>query len=187
MGARSEATEFAAALLAARRGRAWAYEHLFHLVAEPLLGYLRARGAGDADGIANEVLMRALTQLDRFEGDESGFRAWVFTIARCRLLDDRRARQRRIRTQPLDAVSEWLIGGDVETDAMAELGSDWVAELLGSLAADQRDVLLLRVVSDLSIEETATVLDKTPGAVKAMQHRALASIRRKISPQAVSI
>jgi RNA polymerase sigma-70 factor, ECF subfamily len=160
---------------------------LFHLVAEPLLGYLRSRGAGDADAIANEVLMRALTQLDRFEGDESGFRAWVFTIARCRLLDDRRAGQRRVTTQSLDKPSEWLIGGDVEVDAMAELGSDWVEAILDSLAPDQRDVLLLRVVSDLSIEETATVLDKTPGAIKALQHRALASIRRKISVQAVSI
>ncbi len=187
MGARRGGTDFVAALGAARRGKAWGYEHLFHLVAEPLLGYLRSRGAGDADGVANDVLMRALTQLDRFEGDESGFRAWVFTIARCRLIDDRRARHRRIGTQALDAVSVGLIGGDVEMDAMAELGTDWVEALLDSLAPDQRDVLLLRVVSDLSIEETATVLGKTPGAVKALQHRALASIRQKMSPEAVSI
>ena len=70
---------------------------------------------------------------------------------------------------------------------MAQLGSDWVTAILDSLASDQRDVLLLRVVSDLSIDETATVLGKTPGAVKALQHRALASIRRKIPEAAVSI
>jgi RNA polymerase sigma factor (sigma-70 family) len=187
VGSGSCATDFASALVSARRGRAWGYEHLFHLVAAPLLGYLRSRGAGDADAVANDVLMRALSQLDRFEGDESAFRAWVFTIARCRLVDDRRAQQRRIAAHTLGAASERLVGGDVEADAMAQLGSDWVTAILDSLASDQRDVLLLRVVSDLSIDETATVLGKTPGAVKALQHRALASIRRKIPEVAVSI
>jgi RNA polymerase sigma factor (sigma-70 family) len=187
VGSGSCATDFASALVSARRGRAWGYEHLFHLVAAPLLGYLRSRGAGDADAVANDVLMRALSQLDRFEGDESAFRAWVFTIARCRLVDDRRAQQRRIAAHTLGAASERLVGGDVEADAMAQLGSDWVTAILDSLASDQRDVLLLRFVSDLSIDETATVLGKTPGAVKALQHRALASIRRKIPEVAVSI
>jgi RNA polymerase sigma-70 factor (ECF subfamily) len=184
---RSGRTDFASVLVSARRGKAWAYEHLFHLVGDPLLGYLRAQGAEDADVIVNDVLMRALTQLDGFEGGESGFRAWVFTIARCRLIDERRARQRRIGAQTLGPASEWLPGGDAEDDAMAELGSEWVAAILDSLAPDQRDVLLLRIVSDLSIEETSMVLAKTPGAVKALQHRALASIRRKISVAAVSI
>jgi len=184
---RSGRTDFASVLVSARQGKAWAYEHLFHLVAEPLLGYLRAQGADDADAIVNDVLMRALTQLHAFEGGEPGFRAWVFTIARCRLVDDRRARQRRIGAQALDPAAERLVGGDVEVEAMAELGSDWLAMILDSLAPDQRDVLVLRVVSDLSIEETAMVLAKTPGAVKALQHRALASIRRKISKAAVSI
>ena len=91
----------------------------------------------------------------RFEGDESDFGHGCSRSPRCRLIDDRRAQQRRIATQTLGAASERLVGGDVEADAMAQLGSDWVTAILDSLASDQRDVLLLRVVSDLSIDETA--------------------------------
>jgi RNA polymerase sigma factor (sigma-70 family) len=187
LSVRHDGVEFGAALTAARRGHPWGHGYLVRLVADRLLGYLRAQGAVDPDGLANDVLVQVLTGLERFKGDESGFTSWVFTIARCRLIDERRARRRRVDTQPLDAQCFDLVGGDVHDDVMAALGGDWVDATLQSLPPDQRDVLLLRVVSDLSIDETAAVLGKTSGAVKALQHRAVAAIRRKISAEAVSL
>ncbi len=78
-------------------------------------------------------------------------------------------------------LSRQLDGADPADDVLDGLGNDRAAALLAGLAPDQRNVLLLRVVADLSIEETALALRKSPGAVKALQHRAVASLRRSLS------
>ncbi|HEX5585677.1 MAG TPA: RNA polymerase sigma factor [Acidimicrobiia bacterium] len=183
--------EFEVVLGAAQGGKSWAFERLFHLVAQPILAYFRAQGSSDPDALTNETLLRAFREVGSFSGDADGFRAWTFTIARCRLIDERRARARRPQTEPLtdDAGVARLVprGGDAEADAIASLGDDWVRETLDALAPDQRDVLVLRFVADLSIDQTAEVLGKTPGAVKALQHRGIAAIRRSSAAETVSI
>lgn len=60
------------------------------------------------------------------------------------------------------------------------MGDMWVRQVLGWLTDDQRDVLLLRVVADLSVEQTAAVIRKRPGAVRALQHRAIKTLRRHL-------
>ena len=69
---------------------------------------------------------------------------------------------------------------------MNAIGDRRVDELLQTLSPDQREVLLMRVVADLTLEQTAAALGKRVGAVKALQHRALASLRR-VMEQAVSL
>jgi len=177
--------EFDIVLGAARAGESWAFERLFHLVAQPLVGYFRAQGSPDPDGLANETLLRAFRGIARFEGPAVAFRAWVFSIGHCRLVDERRAAARRPLCGPLSAATDVI--GDAEADAFDRLGDDWVHATLDTLAPDQRDVLLLRVVADLDIAQVAAALGKTPGAVKALQHRGLAALRRKLSAEAVSI
>jgi RNA polymerase sigma factor (sigma-70 family) len=169
------------ALVAARAGSANGFEWLFSMVADPLVSYLRAQGAWDPDGLANEVLIRAFTQLDRFDGTDAGFRSWVFSIARCRLVDERRASSRRPRyvTDESDVAS--ILGGCVEQDSLDELGTEWVDAVLAELAPDQRDVLVLRVVADLTMDEIAATLGKSTGAVKALQRRGLAAVRRALT------
>ncbi|MET0627763.1 MAG: sigma-70 family RNA polymerase sigma factor [Acidimicrobiia bacterium] len=182
--------EFVVVLGAAQDGKSWAFERLFHLVAQPILSYVRAQGSPDPDALTNETLLRAFRAIASFSGDVDGFRAWTFTIARCRLIDERRSRARRPRTESLtdDAGVARLVprGGDVEVEAFASFGDDWVRDTLDALAPDQRDVLLLRFVADLSIDQTASVLGKTPGAVKALQHRGIATIRRTSAVETVS-
>ena len=118
-------TDFDRVLAAAREGEGWAFEALFALVADPLVRYFRAQAAWDPDGLANETLVRGFTQLDRFAGDESAFRSWVFSIGRCRLIDERRAHTRRPQTQSLDAAIGYLVpGGNAEEDALIGLGSE---------------------------------------------------------------
>ena len=176
---------FDAVLDAARSGAGWAFEPLFQWLAKPVTAYLRGAGIEDPEGSTNDVMLRAFTSLERFSGDEDRFRSWVFTIAHHLVIDERRRMSRRPRPAPLDAAGPepGQPQAPAELDALITLGDARVRELLGGLAPDQRDVVLLRIVADLSIEDTAAALGKRPGAVKALQHRAMRSLRNRLDPQ----
>jgi RNA polymerase sigma factor (sigma-70 family) len=164
---------------AARRGDSRAYRDLYDALAGRVCGYLAVHGANDPEDLTSEVFLRAFRRLARFEGGEPQFRAWVFTIAHNVLLDDRRRRLVRVATSALEHDAfERLSGGDVEEEAMGNLRSDWVADALAQLSPDQQSVLTLRVVGDLTVEQVARVTGKPVGAVKALQRRGLATLRR---------
>jgi RNA polymerase sigma-70 factor (ECF subfamily) len=171
-----------AALERARAGDPRGFDELFRATGAAVAGYLRARGADDPDGLANDVFVRAFGTLRKFQGDGDRFRAWLFTIAHNAAIDDARRRRRRLVEVRL-AVAADIPGGDVEDEAMARLAHERVHALLALLSPDQRDVLLLRVVADLSVEETAAVLGKSYEAVKALQRRGLAALRRALSSE----
>jgi RNA polymerase sigma-70 factor (ECF subfamily) len=164
----------------ARAGDPRAFTDLFRLLGTPVAGYLRGRGVDDADSLTNEVFLRVHRTMARFDGDANEFRSWVFTIAHNAALDELRRRRRRIRetctSQPPESE-----GGDVETIVMARLADDRVRDMLEILTDDQQSVLLLRVVSGLSVREAATVLGKGEEAVKALQRRGLAALRRDLT------
>ncbi len=170
---------FPSVLAAAQADAGWAYQRLFTSAAASVASYLRSRGAEDPDDLTNEVFMRAFTQLSKFEGSEAGFRSWVFTIARNALLDERRRLARRPSVEHHAAVHDQPVVG-AEPEALDRLGTEEVRSLLDQLAPDQRDVLLLRVVADLSVDQVAVVLGKQPGAVKQLQRRATAALRRRL-------
>lgn len=171
---------------AARDGSVAAFERLYRSLAAQVASYLRWHRVSDPEGLTNDVFAQVHRKLESFQGDEQGFRSWVFTIAHHRMIDDRRRTQR----QPVVAadveVEDHRSMGDVEEDAFAVLGSDRVRELLDVLSPDQKHVVLLRVVADLSVEEVARILGKREGAIKALQHRAMASLRRHLERQPVS-
>jgi RNA polymerase sigma factor (sigma-70 family) len=167
-------------LAAARTGDRDAWREIYDALAPAVLGYVRARGASDPEDLTGEVFVQVVRDLASFEGDAAGFRAWVFTIAHHRLLDQRRRETRRPQSvgEPLEEVQ--VHGGDVEAEALERISFRRVTELLRSLSPDQRDVLLLRIVGDLSLEEVARVTGKRTGAVKQLQRRGLAAIRRQL-------
>jgi RNA polymerase sigma-70 factor (ECF subfamily) len=104
----------------------------------------------------------------------------VFTIAHRRLLDDWRRRSRRpqLADDPGDVESLGeAVGGDVEDDALARVGTEAVRELCGQLPSDQRTVLLLRILADLTVEQVAEVMDRSAASVKALQRRGLRTLR----------
>lgn len=176
---------FPEVLDAARAGSGWAFEQLFRSLAVPAAGYLRAQGLADPDGGVNEVFLRVFRSLGTFEGPEEKFRSWVFTIAHHLVVDERRARDRRPVTTELgdDVVHP---GGNAEDDAHKLLADSRVMGLLDQLPALQRDVLLLRIVADLSIEHVAASVGRRPGAVKALQRRGLAALRRTLEHESVA-
>ena len=171
---------------AARAGQAWALTEIWNRYAAAVTGYLRGRGAHDPEDVTSEVFLAVFERLPRFHGDDNDLRAFVFTVAHHRLVDDVRRRSRRGEPLPYDATDDSRTHPSAESDALDRLADQRVRDLLETLSPDQRDVLLLRVVADLSLEQTADVVGKRVGAVKALQHRALATMRRLLE-QSVSL
>lgn len=178
---------FPEVLTAAQQGSAAAWETLVGQLAPSLLGYLRVRGATDPEGVAGEVFLELARSIRRFTGDEAGFRSWVFVIAHRRLVDDRRrrARRREVLAAP-SSLPERPLPGSVEDEALCRASFPGLRRLLDSLSPDQAEVVTLRFLADLSLEQTARVLGKRVGAVKALQHRALAALREQIRGVGVS-
>jgi RNA polymerase sigma factor (sigma-70 family) len=178
---------FEQVLLAARAGADWAWRDLYRDLAPRLARYARACRVPDPEDLVGEVFLRAVRALERFEGGEREFRAWMFALARNAAIDERRkVVRRRTEALPPDVLAEIGPTADAEQEAMRALAEDRVRVALAGLTPDQRDVILLRILADLSVEEVAAVLGKRPGAVKALQARGLDHIRRNMSSGAVT-
>ncbi len=168
--------DFDATIAAARRGDAAAITRLYRAHQPRLLRVLRSEIGDAADDVASQTWLEVVGALGRFEGDEGGFRALLFTIARRRVADHRRTRRRRPATpsepRPLDDTVE--AADDTEATALAGVDGDRaVQRIMALLPPDQAEVLLLRVVADLPVEQVAAVLGRAPGTVRVQQHRAL--------------
>jgi DNA-directed RNA polymerase specialized sigma24 family protein len=77
--------------------------------------------------------------------------------------------------------------GDAEADALVELSLDHIRGILGRLTEEQRDVLLLRILGGLTVDQVAVAVGRSAGAVKMLQARGLASIRREIERGTVTL
>jgi RNA polymerase sigma-70 factor (ECF subfamily) len=179
---------FDTVLAAAQVGAPWALERLYRVMAPPVVGYLSVQGAADPEDLANEVFLGVLTRVASFSGDEEQVRSWVFTVAHSRLVDERRRTARR--PQPADRDHDAhlsMAGGDAEEDAIQRLSDQRVRALCDQLVPDQRDVLLLRLMAGLTIEVIAENLGKSVGAVKALQRRGLANLRKVLQRDPVPL
>jgi RNA polymerase sigma-70 factor (ECF subfamily) len=168
----------ASVVRAAQTGAGWALERIYSQLAPVVHGYLRSQGVDDPEGAVNDVFLRAFGAVAGFEGSPAAFRSWVFTIAHHLVVDRRRFASRRPREAPRDAVAAPAAADDPAHEALARVGAARLHALLDRLTPEQRDVLLLRFVADLSLVEVAAAQGRSVGAVQALQHRALASVRR---------
>lgn len=165
-------------LRAARSGDERALRWLWETYAGPITGFLLARGTPEVEEVVNDVFVAAFGRLDTFHGDAGEFRAWLYAIARNKRIDHLRRTTRRPLTTPLEELDLYAVE-TAEDAALARVGDSDLIDVLSSLTSDQRDVIVLRFISDLSLEQTAEVVGKPVGAVKAIQHRALAQLRKK--------
>src|SRR5215218_1713050 len=135
-----------------------------------------------AEDLTGDVFKSAIEGLPRFRGPVETLGGWLFRIAHHDLSDYRRRQARRL-VQPLDDLLEEaaLAGGAVDPEELAldRVEGDRVLAALRQLTRDQREVLLLRMVADLTAPEVAGILHKTTEAVKAL-HRGLASLARAV-------
>lgn len=164
---------------AARAGGGWAFGRLWSELSPTVHAYVRARGARDPDDVTSEVFLAAFTRIAGFDGDGRAFRSWLFTIAHHKSVDAVRRRRDHLEIDDADGRPV----DSAEDAALSRLGSAAALARLDELTEDQRAVLLLRVVADLSLEETAAALGKPVGAVKSLQHRALGTLRRGLATE----
>lgn len=122
----------------------------------------------DPEGLTGDVFVAVTEKLGRFRGDDAALRRWVFTIAHHRRVDEIRRDQRRPETLTETPTAPPTIDP-------APLDPDLVAAL-DQLTPDQRDVLVLRYVADLSLRDVARITGRRTGAVKMLQSRALAAL-----------
>jgi RNA polymerase sigma factor (sigma-70 family) len=173
---------------AAREGDEAAWSEIYRELAPAVLGYLRGSRAPDPEDTLSETFLQAARDLHRFSGDWGAFRGWVFAIAHHRLLDARRHFARRpteLVQEPPEPSTE--PAADTADLALARISADEVQRILGVLSPDQRSVLLLRILGDLSIEQVAEALGKRPGAIKQLQRRGLIAVRRELERGGVTL
>jgi RNA polymerase sigma-70 factor (ECF subfamily) len=165
---------FPGVLAAAQRGEEWAVGVLWRDLHPRLSRYLRGLAPDVAEDVESEAWIVAARDLGSFVGGEDAFRAWLFTVARHRLLDwRRRAGRRPATTVPVEELAELAGGDDPARTAEEALSLDAALGVVRQLTPEQAEVILLRVVAGLSVERVAAMVGKRPGAVRALQHRAL--------------
>ena len=180
--------EFGSVLAGARAGVPWAFERIFTTLSPVVEAYLRFQGAAEPEDLVSDVFLAVMRGVATFEGDESGFRSWVFTIAHRRLIDERRRAARRPATPvTLDDAPDVRASDDVAVTVEETLADERVRTLCERLSPDQRDVLVLRLLGRLTVDEVAATLNRTPGSVKALQRRGFLAIARLIERERVSL
>lgn len=142
--------------------------------ARGVLSYLRGQGVADPEDVLGEIFLNVSKSLARFEGDEDHLRRWVFTLAHHRIIDDRRRRARR--PQIVDSEPP-----DRPAPPAPEPADPELVAALEQLTDDQREVILLRFIADMPIEEVARLTNRSAGAVRALQHRGMAQLAQAIT------
>ena len=180
---------FAHTLAAAQQGDEAAFEVLWRAVNPGLVRYLRVTARPAADDIAAETWLQIVRSLARFRGDEGPFRAWVFTIARNKVIDWRRYESGRptqdLQPEHLDIAS----ADDTENAALEQLSTERALALIATLPPDIAEIVTLRVVAGLDVAQVAKLVHKRPGAVRVSSHRALAKLHALLggAPEQIGI
>lgn len=164
-----------------------ALQDILKLVYPQVLRYCRARIGGyrqpTAEDVAQEICLALSTSIFSYRDTGRPFMAYVYGIAFNKVTDAHRA-MGRDHSSPTEDIPETVARDDnPEDSALEQDGSNRVRALLDTLSDKARDIVILRVFVGLTAEETAEVVDSTPGAVRVAQHRALAQLRKKLAAQ----
>lgn len=176
---------FQQALAGAKAGDEGCFAVIWRDLQPAVLRYLRVIARGAADDIASETWLDVVQTLGRFKGDEQGFRAWVFTIARHRALDwQRRTIRQQAAPVPADLLAHHAAPDDPAAAALETLSTEAALALLAGLPQAQAEVVLLRVVAGLDVTEVARIVGKRPGAVRVLAHRGLRRLAEQLATEA---
>jgi RNA polymerase sigma-70 factor (ECF subfamily) len=148
------------------------------------LALYETRDPHASEDITEAVFLRALTGLPGFEergdGEGSTFRAWLFTIAR-NVISNQRRSQRRHPEAPIELALSLRAPDDPAAAAEARLEARRAWEAVMALPEERRQAVVLRFVNELSAREIGAVMGKSEGAVRVLIHRALAAVRRSLA------
>jgi RNA polymerase sigma-70 factor, ECF subfamily len=165
-----------------QQGDRAALEELYLLHFDRIYSYLHMSVGSrhDAEDLTTQTFVKMLEAIGRFRWQSVPFSAWLFRIAHNLAMDHFRASRR---WQPEEEIPESAQGEEAsaEEQALESLGEAGMLELIERLSPEQRQVLTLKFVFRFSNGEVAAILGKTEGAVKSLQHRALASLQRHVT------
>ncbi len=182
--ARRDSTEHVRALVdRAQKGDRSALEELYLIHFDRIYSYLHMTVSNrhDAEDLTTQTFVKMLESIGRFRWQSAPFSAWLFRIAHNLSMDHFRARRR---WQPEEEVPE-PVGSEepsAEAEAMQSIGRQSMLELIDTLSQEQQQVLTLKFVFNFANADVAKILDKSEGAIKSLQHRALASLQKQIQP-----
>jgi len=181
--ARRDSTEHVRALVdRAQKGDRSALEELYLIHFDRIYSYLHMTVSNrhDAEDLTTQTFVKMLESIGRFRWQSAPFSAWLFRIAHNLSMDHFRARRR---WQPEEEVPE-PVGSEepsAEAEAMQSIGRQSMLELIDTLSPEQQQVLTLKFVFNFPNADVAKILDKTEGAIKSLQHRALASLQKQLA------
>lgn len=175
-------------LAAAQGGNEAAFSVLWRDANPALLRYLRVVIPEHAEDVAAETWIQVLRGLANFTGDEGAWRAWLFTNARRRVLDQVRHRNRHP-AEPLDDISlgEVPRSADAAQLALDNIATERAIALVSRLPEQQAEVIMLRVVAGLETDVVAAMLGRSPGAVRVAAHRGLKKLATLLSGAGVTL
>lgn len=172
----------------ARRGDSDALAALFDRFYDGVyrFAYVRLGSVADAEEAASETFMQMVRSIKRFRWQGSSFAAWLFRIARNVVADEQRRRSRRGEDLRSEVDDEALAPG-ADEPVVARAEAEEMRSMLATLPAEQRQVLELRFAAGLGTEEIAQVMDKSAGAVRIQQMRALEALRRGLGAEVTRV
>lgn len=166
----------------AQKGDRAALEELYLIHFDRIYSYLHmtAGNRHDAEDLTTQTFLKMLESIGKFRWQAAPFSAWLFRIAHNLSMDHFRTNRR---WQPQEEVPEppGSEARSAEDEAFQSIGRRSMLELIDQLSVDQQQVLTLKFVFSFSNAEAATILDKTEGAVKSLQHRALVSLQKQLA------
>jgi RNA polymerase sigma-70 factor, ECF subfamily len=179
----AESTDYVRKLVErAQHGDRAALEELYLLHFDRIYSYLHMSVGNrhDAEDLTTQTFLKMLESIKRFRWQSAPFSAWLFRIAHNLAMDHFRSTRR---WQPEEDVPEPAGEEEpsAEAEAMQAIGRQSMLELIEDLSHEQQQVLALKFVFNFSNADVATILEKTEGAVKSLQHRALVSLQKQIS------
>lgn len=163
-------------LFRANRGDQAAVSEIYERYFPPVFQYIRLQ-VGEmhtAEDIASDVFFKMLTALGKHNGPRTSLRGWLFRVARNEVYQHY-GKQRQF---PKTTLEDWLSSDiDLELQVLRSVEIEKAQQALAMLAADQREVLILRFVESLNLEETAQLMGRSLSAIKSLQFRAVSTLR----------
>jgi RNA polymerase sigma-70 factor, ECF subfamily len=169
----------------AQTGDRRALEELYLLHFDRIYSYLHISVGNrhDAEDLTNQTFVKMLESIGRFEWRKVPISAWLFRIAHNLAMDHFRA-SRRLQPEEELPEPEHVAEQSAEEEAFQAIGRRSMLAMIENLSHDQQQVLTLKFVFNFGNSEVATILGKTEGAIKSLQHRALATLHRQLSKTA---
>jgi RNA polymerase sigma-70 factor (ECF subfamily) len=166
----------------AQKGDREALEELYLMHFDRIYSYLQMTVGNrhDAEDLTNQTFVKMLESIERFQWRKVPISAWLFRIAHNLAMDHFRAHRR---WQPEEEPPEPEDSAELsaEEEALHSIGRQSMLAMIEGLSKDQQQVLTLKFVFNFPNGDVATILGKTEGAVKSLQHRALASLQRELA------